>query len=101
VSNQNETRNRNFNEIMMILLICLAVFVTLSALFYFLVKWAFHGDGYWPPGFLGVVLALILILGLPCAVIAFFKAVENKRPIYWCFPPLHNTRSYQSESIRH
>lgn len=84
-----------FGRYMLLLLISTFTAAALLFVFYLLSRWALHGDGYWPRGLLGVVLALIFILGLPWVPLAFFTALKAKQPIYWVIPPLHNTRSSQ------
>jgi hypothetical protein len=73
-----------------VMLLCVAT--VLLAVLYWATKWAIRGDGLWPRGILGVALAIVLIIGLPCMVLAFFRALERKQPVYWVIPPLRDTR---------
>ncbi|HRX81760.1 MAG TPA: hypothetical protein P5307_21975 [Pirellulaceae bacterium] len=70
------------------LLTIILAFCSVSVVFVALVKWAKTGTGYWPPGVLGMLLALILGLGAVCAVPAFIVALREVTPWLWVFPPL-------------
>ncbi|MCA9118877.1 MAG: hypothetical protein H6822_16320 [Planctomycetaceae bacterium] len=52
-----------------------------------LARWAESGTGYWPPGGLGLLLAMILGLGSVCAVPALINAIGELTPWLWVFPP--------------
>ncbi|MEO8495935.1 MAG: hypothetical protein ABI614_12745, partial [Planctomycetota bacterium] len=56
-----------------------------------LARWAMHGDGYWPRGPLGALLAVIFMLGVLYVVPAFVIALRQLTPVLWIVPPLHNS----------
>jgi len=63
--------------------------VGLLFVFHLTANWAFHGEGYWPRGFLGIALALVFVIGIPCCLVFLLvNGIQAMGPWFWWLPPL-------------